>query len=127
MHNAPAPRVSPVTRLQWVGAAVAALLGLGIAVLLYGRFGDGGTQVAVRTYVVSDTSVKIEFSVTKDAGDAVVCALRARDRQGKEIGIALVRVGPSAKRSVLTTYDLPTTSRANTAEVTGCSQAPPEP
>lgn len=127
MHNAPTPRVSPVTRPQWVGVVVAALLGLGMAILLYGRFGDGGIQFAVRTYETSDTSVRIQFSVRKDPQQEVVCTLQARDKQGMTIGTALVRVGVSPESSVLTSYELPTTSRANTAEVTACSQAPAPP
>lgn len=116
-----------MTRLQQVGVGVAALLGLGMAILLYGRFGDGGIQFAVRTYETSDTSVRIDFSVRKEPSQEVVCTLQARDRQGKTIGTALVRVGASQESSVLTSYVLPTASRANTAEVTGCSQAPARP
>lgn len=114
--------------VPWVGGTVAALLGLGLAILLYDRFGDGGVRVAVRSYeVLSDQAVRIDFSVTKDEGETVVCTLRARDRIGETIGTALVRVGPSAESSVLVVHELPTTSRANTGEVTGCSVTPVAP
>ena len=37
---------------------------------------------------------------------------------------ALVRVGPADTRRVVVVHPLPTTSRATTGEVTGCSPAP---
>lgn len=111
-----------MNRGQWIGVVVAGLLSLGLAVLLYARFGDPDVQVAVRTYdIVSDTRVDVEFSVRKDPEATVVCTVRARGEDGGEVGNALVRVGPSDEGSVLLTHELPTIARAATGEVTGCT------
>lgn len=129
MSTTPSPTGSvPVSRTTWVLGGVAVLLSLAVALVLFNRFGDVGARATVRSYeVLSDTAVRVDFQVVKAPGETVVCTVRARDASGAEAGIALVRVGPSSGGSVLVSHELVTTSRANTGEVTGCSQAPAAP
>jgi len=102
--------------------SVAALVSLGVAVLLFRAFGTTEVGFGPRGYTVSsDRSVQIVFEVDKDPAATALCSVRARDRYGSEAGTALVRVGPSAKRHLVVTYDLATTARANTGEITGCT------
>ena len=118
----PAAPVQPVV-LVLGGLTVAA--SLGAAVVLYQRYGDPDVQSGTRGYVVeSDALVRVEFEVAKDPGATALCTVRAQDRTGAEAGVALVRVGPADTRRVVVVHPLPTTSRATTGEVTGCSLAP---
>ena len=105
------------------GLTVAA--SLGAAVVLFQRYGDPDVQSGTRGYVVeSDALVQVEFEVAKDPAATALCTVRAQDRTGAEAGLALVRVGPAPARRVVVVHPLPTTSRAITGEVTGCSLAP---
>jgi len=98
---------------------------LGVAVLLFQRYGSPDVQSGTRGYVVaSDTLVTVEFEVAKDPAATALCTVRARDRTGAEAGVALVRVGPAADRRVVVVHPLQTTSRATTGEVAGCSLEP---
>ena len=111
-------------------AAVAAVVGLAVAVLLFRGYGPGGVAYESRGYTVeSDALVRVEFEVAKDPAAAAVCSVRAQDRTGAEVGNALVRIGPSPQSRQVVTHDLPTTARAVTGEVTGCSaeRAPDRP
>ena len=97
---------------------------LGVALLAfswfaYDRASSGRTRVSVLGYqVVDDRTVEVRFEVSKEAGATVVCEVRARDRDGAEVGSKDVTVGPG--QSVVT-YRLTTSRRAATGEVTGCS------
>lgn len=102
-----------------------ALVGLVVAVLLFRSYGVGEVRSGARGFVVeSDRLVRITFEVDKDPGATALCTVRSRDRTGSEVGNALVRVGPSVERRQVVTYDLPTTGRANTGELAGCSPEP---
>ena len=104
---------------------LAAAASLGVAVLLFQRYGSPEVQSGTRGYAVSsDTLVTVTFEVAKDPAATALCTVRARDSTGAQAGVALVRVGPSAERTVVVVHVLPTTSRATTGEVTGCSLAP---
>lgn len=103
-------------------AGLTAAASLGAAVLLYQRFGGAEVGYGVRAYVVeSDTAVRLDFEVDKDADRSALCTIRARAASGEETGTALVRVGPAPQRSVRLSRTLTTRERAATAEVTGCS------
>ena len=107
-----------------LGGLVAAL-SLGLAIVLFNAFGDGGTRATVRSFeVLSDTAIRVDFEVVKAAGDTVVCTVRARDASGSETGFALVRVGPADDDTVLVSHELPTRNRANTGELIGCDAVP---
>ncbi len=113
-------------RTPLVLGTLVALAMVAVAWLFYRAFGQGGgVQYGVRSYVVaSDSRVRVEFEVAKDPARTAVCTVRARDRTGAEAGSAQVTVGPAAGRSTIVSYDLTTTSRAATGEVTGCVLTP---
>lgn len=92
---------------------------LGLAVTGY-RNQNRGVQAEVRSFVVGPAEVKVTFDVNRPDGEPVQCLVRARDRQGAEIGRALIRV-PAGRRHVVVTHTLPTKGRPNTGEVLGCS------
>ena len=99
-----------------------AVVGLVVAVLLYRSYGASEVGFGPRGFtVVSDSLVRVEFEVDKDAAATALCTVRSRDRTGAEVGTALVRVGPSAGRRQVVTHDLTTSGRAASGEVTGCS------
>ena len=98
---------------------------LGVAVLLFQRYGSPDVQFGTRAFVVeSDTLVRVEFEVAKDPAATVLCTVHARDPSGLEAGVALVSVGPAPQRRVVVVHPLQTTARATTGEVTGCSVDP---
>ena len=102
--------------------AVAALLGIGLLAFSYAAWrhtSSGRTGVTVLGYdVVDDHVVEVRFEVRKAGTSAVVCVVRARDRDGVEVGSEDVRVGPDV---AVVTHRLTTTRRAASGEVTGCS------
>ncbi len=115
-------------RTPLVLGALAALVGLFVAVVYFRAFGAPEVGSGLRTYDVrSDTSVQVSFEVRKDPAQTAVCTLRARSATGAEVGQALVRVGPADARSTVVSYDLATTGRATLAEVTGCVPEPQAP
>lgn len=69
---------------------------------------------------ITDRGVTITFQVSRPAGTAAVCLLRARARTGAEVGSAKVPVpaGPESVRSV--SYRLATTTTPITGEVEAC-------
>jgi hypothetical protein len=127
------PSVSSLRSPAVLVGTLGALVGLVLAVVLYRTFGAGEVQYGPRGYVVeSDTLVQVEFEVVKDPAATAVCAVRSRGGDGSEVGSALVRVGPAPERRQVVTHPLPTTARAVSGEITGCSlqpagSAPPSP
>jgi hypothetical protein len=114
--------VRPVTVVL---GGVAVLVSLVVAVVLYRAFGDSpDVGFGPRGYTVqSDRLVEVVFEVVKDPGRTALCTVRSRDREGSEVGNALVRVGPAAKRRTVVTYDLTTSARGATGEITSCTLA----
>ena len=102
--------------------ALAGLLGVALLAFSYwawDRASSGRTRVTVLGYeVVDEHAVDVRFEVTKDATATVVCEVRARDRDGAEVGSEDVTVGPG---KTVVTWRLTTVRRAATGEVTGCS------
>ena len=85
-----------------------------------------GEQIrgTVRTFDVrSDDEVEMQLEVTKTAGAAAYCVVRARDRTGVEVGrdVAVVDAEGTADELVRRTVVLATTARSVTAEVAGCT------
>jgi hypothetical protein len=121
-------RRAPHRRRPWVVALlVAAVLAAGaaLAARLYQQYGDPTYDAQVLAYTdVTDTQVVIEFRVTVPAGGDAICVLRARSREGVEVGKAEVRVSatPGETRPV-TTYRLVTTARPVGGEVVRCRAA----
>ena len=108
--------------LTLVLGAVVAVVSLGVAFLLYSRYGDADLRAGVRTFTVeSDTLVRVQFDVVKDPATAALCTVRARGADGGEVATALVRIEPSPQSRQVITRELATTARAVSGEVTGCS------
>jgi hypothetical protein len=115
--------------------AVAVLLGglfLGlvgaVAFSLYSRIGADPVREQVRRYaVLSDTSVRVDFRVTKDAGATAYCIVRARNAAGAETGRDVVEVGPAADgaQQVDVSHVLTTVERPVTGELRGCGLSRP--
>jgi hypothetical protein len=100
-------------------AALGALALLALTYLAWDRTTGGRTHASVLGYrVVDDHAIEVRFEVAKNHAATVVCALRARDRDGVLVGSEDVTVGPG---NGVVTHRLTTSSRAAVAEVTGCS------
>lgn len=116
------PRRRPWLVALLVAAVVAA--GLALSVRLYQQYGDPAYDAQVVRYEIADTQVKVEFRVTVPAGGSATCVLRARSRDGAEVGKAEVRVdAPPGETQPVTTYSLATTARPVIGEVVRCRAA----
>jgi hypothetical protein len=106
-------------------ALLGALVGLVVTVRLYQRYGT----VAHRPEVFAieefaDDHVTFGFRVYKPPGEASTCQVRARARNGAEVGAADVAVpaGAPGTDSVTVRYRLATTGRPVSAEVIRCTR-----
>jgi hypothetical protein len=99
-----------------------ALAGLGVAAVAYHNLGDASLTGSQTSFaVLDDGSVRISLEVTRtDPGRAADCIVRARARDGDEVGRKEVYVPPGPAASSLTTV-LRTSRRPVTGEVYGCS------
>jgi hypothetical protein len=116
-------------------AVVLTVLAVGLLVLagsaLWERFGgDRATAQVVDFQVLSDDVVRIDVQVTKPAGAAAYCLLRARGADGAEVGREIVTLAApgTAGETVRREHELATRDRAVTGEAVGCSLEPvPQP
>ena len=116
-------------------AVVMTALAVGLLVLagstLWERFGgERATAQVVDFQVLSDDVVRIDVQVTKPAGAAAYCLLRARGADGAEVGreiVTLARPGTDGE-TVRREHELATRDRAVTGEAGACSLEPvPQP
>lgn len=118
-------RVLPARRLLLLGGCTIGLVALVAAYVLFTRYtGRTATAAVLGFTIVSETRVDVRFEVSKPASATTYCVVRARSRDGAQVGAAAVRVGPASRGTIRQTYQLVTTSRANTGEVDGCSDHP---
>lgn len=116
------------SRRPWVVAllmaAALAVTGL-VAVRLYRTYGDPAYDADVITYTdATDTQLVVTFRVTVPAGGAADCVLRARARDGAEVGRADVRVDAApGQTQVTTSHRLATSRQAFVGEVLRCRPA----
>ncbi|MEV4410860.1 DUF4307 domain-containing protein [Catellatospora sp. NPDC049609] len=106
-------------------AAVAALVFTLIGVRLYSAYGDGDYTASVTKFdEITDTQVVVTFLIRMPADGEAVCLVRARDKNGAEVGQqeVAVRPGPEPERTMVT-HRLVTTARPVTGEVKGCHPA----
>ncbi|MEJ3741933.1 DUF4307 domain-containing protein [Actinomycetes bacterium KLBMP 9797] len=121
-------RRAPHRRRGWVVAllAAAALAAFVVVALrFYDQYGDPTYDAQViRFQNISDTGIEVDFRVNVPAGGQAICVLRARSRDGAEVGKAEVRVSaaPGETRPV-TAYRLATTARPVIGEVVRCRAA----
>lgn len=117
------------SRRRWLTAVLLILviaLGLAIAVKLYRQYGEAPYQVRMISVTnLTDTGVTVTFEVTHPAGEGADCTVRARARDGNEVGKAIVAVSPADPGATVTrvTYTLVTTARPVVGEVPGCGPA----
>jgi hypothetical protein len=121
-------RRAPHRRRPWLVAlllVVVVAAGAALAVRLYRQYGDPAYDGQVVRYTdITDTQVVIEFRVTVPAGGEAICVVRARSRDGAEVGKAEVRVdAPPGESHPVTTYRLATTARPINGEVVRCRAA----
>jgi hypothetical protein len=121
-------RREPRRRRPWLVAlllAVVIVIGAALAVRLYRQYGDPTYDGHVLRYSdITDTQVMIEFRVTVPAGGEAICVVRARSRDGAEVGKAEVRVdAPPGETRPVTRYLLATTARPINGEVVRCRAA----
>jgi hypothetical protein len=94
-----------------------------VAYTLTQRYGTGRPYDATveRYYDVTDEQVVVEFTVHVPAGEAAVCAVRARARHGGEVGReeVLVEPAPGVTRPRVV-HRLATSERPVTGEVQRC-------
>lgn len=118
-----APRRAPRWVLPLLVAGVVAIGAL-LSWQLYRNYaGDAITSRVTAYTIVSDSEVRITFEVIKDGGEPATCIVRARSRDGEEVGRAEVPVpaGEQGRRSTVLTYTLATSKRAVAPEVYGCA------
>jgi hypothetical protein len=122
-RRAPAGR-----RQRWlVGllvTAVTATLGL-TSVRLYRLYGDPHYTAEVITYTgITDTQMLLDFRVTLPEGGSAICVVRARSRDGAEVGREEVRVdAPPGETRPAVRHRLATTARPMLGEVPRCRPA----
>jgi hypothetical protein len=115
---------------RWVVAALATITAavclLGVW-RLYAAYLDGRVHYQLLRYdSVTDRQVRVVFEVVKPSGQGASCVVRARSRDGAEVGRQTVEVpaGRPGDKSVIVTHVLPTTARPVTGEVAGCGPIP---
>jgi hypothetical protein len=113
-------RRSPRALYAVGGVLLVALIAL--TVYLVRAAGTPEVTYGVRAFTTAERSVRITFDVRKPPDATAVCVLRARDRQGAEVGRREVAVRPRADgmRTVVLVETLQTSRRPVTGEVNSC-------
>lgn len=115
-------------RRPWLVAGLAlvtVMIGALVAVRLYKNYGDPAYDAQVITYTdISDTGLTLTFRVAIPAGGEARCVVRARSRDGAEVGKqeVLVRDRPG-DGATPATQRLVTTARPFVGEVLRCVAA----
>jgi hypothetical protein len=115
---------------RWVPVALGMLVvaaGVVAAVLLTQQYGAGRPYDAnvERFYDITEEQVVVEFTVVVPEGETAVCAVRARGRDGAEVGREEVRVTPQPGQTrPRVVHRLRTEAAPVTGEVQRCWQAP---
>ncbi|WP_158277248.1 DUF4307 domain-containing protein [Serinibacter arcticus] len=111
-------------RVAWIAAAVIAALGTAVVLwLVLGGPGGGATVTGSSYQVISDSQVRVAFSVVRDDPDvALRCTVQALDASHAQVGVTLVDVPAGGARAVPLTVDVTTFARAEQADATanGC-------
>lgn len=121
-------RREPRRRRPWLVAlllVVVVAVGAALSVRLYRQYGDPAYDAQVLRYTdVTDSQVLVEFRVTVPDGGSAICVVRARSRDGAEVGKAEVRVdAPPGVTHPVTRYLLATSARPINGEVVRCRAA----
>lgn len=117
------PMPTATGRLAAIGlGALVVLAALAVAMLGYQRFVGVDVQGEAATFkLLDDRTTTITISVTrKDPAVPAVCIVRARSRDGAEIGRREVFVGPSEAKTVQVTTTVTSYQRPAVADIYGC-------
>jgi hypothetical protein len=111
----------PIVTIVLVALLAVGFVGGVVALAL--RLSDPPVTASLRAYdVQSDDRIEVVVLVRRDDGAEVTCVLRARDREGREVGRVTVDV-PAGPDEVVVTETFPTTGRAILGEVQECRPA----
>jgi uncharacterized protein (DUF58 family) len=84
------------------------------------RLADPPVTAQLRGYdVVADDRIEVTLLVRVDDGAAATCILRARDREGREVGRVTVEI-PAGQSETIVTETFPTSGRAILGEIQEC-------
>jgi len=121
-------RYGVTDRPRWVPAA---LIGVGLAFLAFVTFlglrlSNPAIDAGVLSYAtVSDERMTIGYEVQRRDTTPAICVLRARARDGFDVGYAVVELPPDQGRTYHT-LEMRTAYRALVGELVGCGlDAPP--
>ena len=115
-------RPMPSRRTVIIGAVVTVLAGLLVAVVGYRNLGDPPIDGKVLSWgpALDPHQLSVRFAVHRDHPDQrAACVLRARARDGAEVGRLEIEV-PRGTADVAVTAELPISSPAVVAEVYSC-------
>lgn len=73
--------------------------------------------------VATDSQVNVSWQVSRPAGTATYCALRAQDSKRQDVGYVIVTIAPGPA-IVTQNYSMATESLATLAEILGCGATP---
>ena len=96
-----------------------------LAVRLYRQYGDPSYDSQIIGWSdVTDTQMRIRFSVNVPAGGTASCTIRARDYNGVEVGRRTVTVRATGDATAVEANELVTTgSKASVGDVLKCQAA----
>ncbi len=124
----PAPQ-SQSSRRRWfyVLSVLVVAAGLTIAYLGYRQFGDPTVSGQATGYqITGPSSIDVQFTVTRqDPGTAVACVVRARAKDGSEVGRREILVAAGESTQVGAATRVITSGRPVIGEVFGCSTTVP--
>jgi hypothetical protein len=114
-------RPMPSRRLLALLAALVVAAGVGVAYLGYRNLGDPAIQGQVLEWrAVAPGRLSVRFAVQRDHPDRpAACVLRARSRDGAEVGRVEVAV-PAGGKAVAVAAAVPVSGTAVVAEVYSC-------
>ncbi len=104
-----------------VGAAASVFLlaGVAVGVSLYNQYGGTDYTGNVVRFDTAKRHVTVTFDVYKPEGADATCMVRARSKDGAQVGNAEVSI-EAEDPSVRVTYTLPTSARPVTGELLRC-------
>nr|WP_090344692.1 DUF4307 domain-containing protein [Mycolicibacterium malmesburyense]CRL76409.1 hypothetical protein CPGR_03974 [Mycolicibacterium malmesburyense] len=110
---------------RWIVVAATLLalgVGVAIAVVAFGRFGNEPVTGELSAYeLVDDQTVSVTISVTRqDPSQPVVCIVRARSIDGAETGRREILVPPSTQQTVQVTAPVTATRQPVIGDIYGC-------
>lgn len=123
----PASRTTGRVLAVILGATLVALL-VAFAFLAFRLFTDDAVSGETISYrVIDDRTIDIQILVTRDdPSQPVSCVVRARSRDGSEVGRREVLIPPTGSESVELTTRVITSAPPGMADLYGCGDTVPE-